>query len=224
MTFFQNLGTSIQNLSTQVLEVTGSLNFKIALILFFLCLMGEIIIALPYFLEIIWLAAGYQLVQGNLSPSNLVYIWLVAQAGRQVGSLVLYYSSWLGMIPLKKLYKRWVEPRLPKKQFIPAGILRGLTNPSAFSVAIGRLVGLRVPIALTMSARQKLTTLALGVLLSSIVWDGVYLVLGSTVGATFKPKPQYMLLYSVAVLVVLYLATLGIRHLFRLRLPKSKSI
>jgi hypothetical protein len=224
MIFFQNLGTSIQNLSTQVLAITGSLNFKIALILFFLCLIGEIIIALPYFLEIIWLAAGYQLVQGNLSPANLVYIWLVAQAGRQTGSLILYYSSWLGMIPLKKLYKRWVEPRLPKKQFIPASIMRGLTDPSAFSVAIGRLVGLRVPIALTMSARQKLTTLAIGVLLSSIVWDGIYLILGSTVSATFKPRPEYMLLYSVAVLLALYLATLGIRYIFRLRVSKSKSV
>lgn len=224
MNFFENLGSSIQTFSTQVLDVTGSLNFKIALILFFLCLIGEIIIALPYFLEIIWLAAGYQLVQGNLSALNLLYIWLVAQAGRQIGSLVLYYSSYLGMIPLKKLYRKWVEPRMPKKPIIPAGILKSLANPSAFSVAIGRLVGLRVPIALTMSAQQKLTTLALGVLLSSIVWDGIYLILGSTVGATFKPKPQYMLLYSVVVLLVLYLVTIGVRHLFHLRSAKSKSI
>jgi membrane protein DedA with SNARE-associated domain len=224
MNFFQNLGSSIQTFSTQVLDITGSLNFKIALILFFLCLIGEIIIALPYFLEIIWLAAGYQLVQGNLSPLNLLYIWLVAQAGRQIGSLVLYYSSYLGMIPLKKLYRKWVEPRIPKKVVIPGPILKSLANPSAFSVAIGRLVGLRVPIALTMSAKQKLSTLALGVALSSIVWDGIYLVLGSTVGATFRPKPQYMLLYSVVVLVLLYLLTLGVRHFFHLRSAKTRSV
>jgi membrane protein DedA with SNARE-associated domain len=223
MIYFQNLGIWLQNLSTQVLSVTGSLNLKIALILFFLCLIGEIIIALPYFLEIIWLAAGYQLVQGNLTALNLLYIWLAAQAGRQAGSLVLYYSSYLGMVPLKKLYKRWVEPRLPKNARVPAAILKGLTNPSAFSVAICRLVGLRVPIALTMSARQKLATLALGVLLSSVVWDGVYLILGSTVGAAFRPKPEYMLLYSVAILLVLYLATIGIRHIWHVWAARGKT-
>jgi hypothetical protein len=224
MSFFQSLGTWLQTLSTRVLDVTGSLNFKIALILFFLCLIGELIIALPYFLEIIWLAAGYQLAQGQLTPLNLLYIWLIAQAGRQAGSLVLYYSSWLGMRPLKKLYKRHIEPRLPKKSFIPPSILKGLANPSAFSVAIGRLVGLRLPIALTMCARQKLATLALGVLLSSIVWDGVYLILGGTVSATFRPSPESMLLYSLGVLVFLYLSTLGIRQLFRLHSARSKSV
>ncbi len=223
MIFFENLGIWLQTLSTQVLDVTGSLNLKIALILFFLCLLGEVIIALPYFLEIIWLAAGYQLVQGNLTALNLLYIWLAAQAGRQMGSLVLYYSSYLGMVPLRRLYKRWIEPRLPKRPIIPAAIVRSLTNPSAFSVAICRLIGLRVPIALTMSANQKLATLALGVLLSSVVWDGVYLILGSTVGAAFRPKPEYMLLYSLGVLVALYAATMGIRYLWRVWATRSKT-
>jgi membrane protein DedA with SNARE-associated domain len=215
MSFFQSL-------STQVLNITSSLNFKIAIILFLLCLIGEIIIALPYFLEFIWLAAGYQVVQGELSALNLFYIWLIAQAGRQVGSLVLYYSSMLSMIPLRKLYRRYIEPRLPKRPILPAGLVKGLTNPSAFSVAIGRLIGLRVPIALAMSAKQKLPTLALGVLLSSIVWDGIYLIIGSTVSATIRPRPEYLLLTSVGVLVVLYLLTMGIRYLVRAHPWKKK--
>ena len=155
-------------------------------------------------------------------PVDLFEIWLVAQAGRQTGSFVLYYSGVLGMAPLKRFYKRYIEPRLPKRQFIPPGIAKRITNPSPFSVAMGRLVGLRIPMALTMSARQRLSHLALGVLLSSIIWDGIYLIIGGTVGPKVVPKPQYMLLYSLAGLTILYLIILGVRYLLRLRSQKKK--
>jgi membrane-associated protein len=81
------------------------LNPKIAIILFLLCAIGEIGFALPYILETLWLLAGYQLAQGNLSTLDLAYLWLVAQAGRQTGSLALYYSSVLGMVPLRSFTK-----------------------------------------------------------------------------------------------------------------------
>ena len=166
-------------LLSQALEITSTFNPQIAIILFLFCLIGEIGFTLPYILETIWLLAGYHLVVGTLSSSDLLLIWLVAQAGRQTGSLVLYYSAALGLGPLRKFYRRFIEPRVPKKQFIPAGIAKIIANPSPFSVAIGRLIGLRVPMAITMSARQKLSHLALGVLLSSIVWDGIYLIVGA---------------------------------------------
>ena len=102
--------------------------------------------------------------------------------------------------------------------------MRQLNNPSPFSVAAGRLVGLRIPMAMTMGAKQKLSHLVLGVLLSSIVRDGLYLILGRTVGAAVVPHPLSMLLYSLVGLTVLYVITVGIRYLFRLRSPKSKPV
>ncbi len=202
-------------LLSQALEITGAFNVKIAIILFLLCSIGEIGFALPYVLETIWLLAGYQLGTHTLSFMDLFKIWLVAQAGRQTGSLVLYYSGVLGMRPLKKFYKRFIAHRLPKKQIIPAGLAKWLANPSCFSIAAGRLVGLRIPLALTVSARQKLPNLVLGVILSSIVWDGVYLAIGSTLGPKVVPKPQFVLLYSLGGLTVLYLAIFGVRYLFK---------
>ena len=77
--------------------------------------------------------------------------------------------------------------------------------------------------AITMSAKQKLSHLALVVLLSSIVWDGLYLIIGSTVCAAVVPKPEYMLLYSLGGLTALYLVILGVRYLLRLRSTKNKS-
>jgi hypothetical protein len=138
----------------QALEITSSFNLKIAILLYLLCAIGEIGFGLPYILETIWLLAGYNLAHHTLSPINLLLIWLVAQAGRQSGSVALYYSGVIGLIPLKKFYKRFIEPRLPKKQYIPAGIAKHLTDPTPFSIGLGRLLGLRVPMALAMSARH----------------------------------------------------------------------
>jgi membrane-associated protein len=216
---------NLSGLLAQALEITSTFNPKIAIILFLLCAIGEIGFTLPYILETIWLLAGYQLVRGNppLPPGDLLLIWLVAQAGRQTGSLALYYSAALGLGPLRKFYRKFIEPRFPKKQIIPPRLVKYLANPSPFSVAMGRLVGLRVPMAIAMSARQKLSHLALGVLLSSIIWDGIYLIIGATVGAAVVPEPQYMLLYSVGGLTVLYLVTLGVRYLLRLRTTRNKS-
>ena len=76
--------------------------------------------------------------------------------------------------------------------------------------------------ALTMSAKQKLSHLALGVLLSSIIWDGIYLIVGGTLGPKVVPRPEYILLYSLGGLTVLYLFTIGVRYLLRLKSSRKK--
>jgi hypothetical protein len=63
----------INALLSQVLDITSSLNPRIAIILFILCSIGEIGFALPYVLETLWLMAGYQLAQGTLSTLDLAY-------------------------------------------------------------------------------------------------------------------------------------------------------
>jgi hypothetical protein len=205
----------------QALTITSTFNLKIAIILYLLCAVGEIGFGLPYILETIWLLAGYNLAHHTLGLTDLLLIWLVAQAGRQSGSLVLYYSGVLGMIPLKKLYKRFIEPRLPKKQFIPSGLTKYLTNPSPLTIGLARLLGLRVPMALATSARNKLSNLILGVIISSIVWDGIYIIIGITVGNIIKT--EWMVIYSVGGLTVLYISILTIRHFYQKRAARNKA-
>jgi membrane protein DedA with SNARE-associated domain len=205
---------------SQALSATNHFDYKIALILFALCCLGEIWFGIPYILETVWLLAGYNLVHHSLSPIDLLLIWLVAQAGRQTGSLILFYSSKLGIAPLKKLWKRFVEPRLPKKSYVPSSITKHLTNPSPFSVAIGRLVGLRLPMLLATSAKNNLVNLVLGVILSSLVWDGIYIIIGITVGNVVKT--EWIVLYSVVGLTVLYISILFIRHQVQKRSAKNK--
>ncbi len=214
---------SFSDLLSQVLNITSTFNFKLALILYFLCAIGEVGFTLPYILETVWLLAGYHLAQGTITLPEVLYLWLIAQAGRQTGSVTLFYLSMAGMIPLRKLYNKYIQPRLPKRQIISDNLKKRFANPSPFSIAVARLVGLRIPMAVTMSAKNKLYHLFLGVLLSSIVWDGIYLILGRMVGATVVPKPLNMLLYSLAGLTGLYLITLGIRYLLRLRTLRKKT-
>src|SRR5512137_2142899 len=103
-----------QGLLSQAVEITSTFNFKLALILYFLCAIGEVGAALPYILETVWLLAGSQLAQEQITIQEVLYLWLIAQAGRQTGSIVLYDSSMLGMMPRKKLYNKYIRPRLPK--------------------------------------------------------------------------------------------------------------
>jgi membrane protein DedA with SNARE-associated domain len=206
----------------QALQITSAFNFKIAIILYLLCAIGEIGFGIPYILETIWLLAGYNLAHHTLSFYDLLLIWLVAQAGRQSGNVVLYYSGVAGMIPLKKFYKRFVEPRMPKRQFIPTGLAKHLTNPSPISIGLARLLGLRLPMALAMSARHKLSNLVLGVIISSLIWDGIYIIIGITVGNVLKT--EYVVVYSVGGLTVLYISVLAIRYWLQKRSTKNKPV
>jgi membrane protein DedA with SNARE-associated domain len=200
----------LENFLSQALQITNNFNPHIAIVLFLLCFFGEAWIGIPYILETIWLLSGYQLATQPDFAGDLILIWLTSQAGRQSGSLVLYYSGILGLAPLKKFYKRFIESRLPKKQVVPDFIRKLVLKPSPFAVAVGRLFGLRIPMALTMSANRKLPQLALGVLMASVVWDGAYIVIGMLVGPRVENK-QMMLLYSLAGLTVLYLVIAGLR-------------
>jgi membrane protein DedA with SNARE-associated domain len=211
----------LENFLSQAVQITSSFSWHIAVILFLLCFIGEAWIGIPYVLETVWLLSGYQLAIRPSFFTDLILIWLVTQAGRQAGSLVLYYSGILGIAPLKKFYKKFVESRLPKKQIIPSFIKNLLTKPSVFSVAVGRLFGFRIPMAIMMSANRKLAKLSLGVLTASIIWDGIYIIVGRIVGPSLENKPQYMLLYSLAGLTLIYLLTLGTRIILRKRQLKN---
>jgi membrane-associated protein len=214
---------NVQDILAQVLSATGVFNIKVAAVLFLCCMIGEFGFSLPYLLESIWLLAGYQLGRGVLSPWDLALFWLTAQAGRQAGAVALFYVSRLGTTKLIKLYKKYLEPKLSGKTKLPGFVERRINDLSPFSVALGRLFGLRIPITFTLGVKKKLPQLMAGVLLSSIVWDAIYLILGRIVGATVAIKPLNMFFYSIAGLTVLYLTVLAFRFIKRLRTFSKKA-
>jgi membrane protein DedA with SNARE-associated domain len=213
---------SLEQFLSQVLQLTANFDLRTAAFLFLICAIGELWVGVPYILESVWLLAGYQLGTGVLSPLHLTGLWLAAQCGRQAGSLGLYGIARMGSSPLAKLYQKCTSSRFWPKKKLNTQALSHINFTSPFSIAYGRLVGLRFPLTFILAYKKKLAAAMLGVLLSSIVWDAVYITLGATVGRTTALKPIQMLLVSVAGLTLLYLLVFIVRRLFKRSQPESQ--
>jgi membrane-associated protein len=205
----------------QAFTLAGTFNLTLVIFLFIICFIGEFGICIPYLLETIWLMSGYNFGTGVIPLTDLLLLWLVAQAGRQAGGITLSYLGRFGSMPLIKFYNRHFETSVNEKLVendSPAvGFFRRINFLSPFSVALGRLIWLRIPLSLIMGAKKQLKTLSLGILLSSLVWDGMYIFLGAVVGAHTELKPAEMILLSLIGLTLLYALSFAARHLWKLR-------
>ncbi len=211
----------LESVLQQVASFTGTFDLRLVISLFLVCCIGEFgVITIPYLLETVWLLSAHSMITGALSPFQLLLLWLVAQAGRQIGAIILYHLSWFGSIPLMRLYqKRFIHKPLaengPSKQKVHR-LLHGLDHLSPLSIAMGRFMGLRIPLTMTLALRKRLGALMVGILLCSLVWDGAYLALGIA-GGRVIPKTTDMALYSLAALTALYLLVFIGRLVYRYR-------
>ncbi|MBI4267480.1 MAG: hypothetical protein HY662_01695 [Chloroflexi bacterium] len=207
----------IEVLLQQVLNFAGTFNLQLLGFLFLVCFIGEFGFAAPYLLETLWLLSGYHLFTGTFSISQVLSLWLVAQFGRQGGATLIYYSSLLGSKPLARLYSKYqtsAAQKLPIFDASPFKLLRNFNFFSPFSVTMGRLLWLRIPITIALGVRKQLGTLALGIALSSVIWDSIYILVG-VAGGRVIVKPVQMVLFSVVGLTTLYATTFAIRRLSR---------
>ena len=212
---------NLEHFLSQILQSTANFDPRTAAFLFLICAIGEFGLSVPYVLESVWLLAGYQLGSSVLSPIHLVGLWLVAQCGRQAGALGLYSVARVGSTPLSRLYKKCTSSRFWPKVTVNTKMFNCINLTSPFSIGYGRLVGLRIPLTIMLAFKKKLTVAILGVLLSSVVWDAIYIILGATVGRTAALKPVQMLLASIAGLTLLYLVVFIVRRLLRRSQPAS---
>jgi membrane-associated protein len=204
------------------LSMTTTLDPRMAAILFVICGIGEFgLITFPYILEGIWLLLGYQLGAGSLSPLHLIGLWLAAQCGRQVGANSLFQLTRLGAAPIVKLFQ-WLR----LSRFLPKGVnaetlAQKINLYSPFSVASGRFMGLGIPLTLTLAVKKKRKVLMLGILMSSVIWDSIYLALGFAGGTISQIKPLYMFFVSLGLVTLVYVITFLVRRLVKkLRQPK----
>jgi membrane-associated protein len=205
----------------QAFTLAGTFNLTLVIFLFIICFIGEFGICIPYLLETIWLMSGYNFGTGVIPLTDLLLLWLVAQIGRQAGGITLSYLGRFGSMPLIKFYNKHFEAsvneKLAENDSPTVGFFRRINFLSPFSVALGRLIWLRIPISMILGAKKQLKTLSLGILLASLVWDGMYIFLGAVVGAHAAIKPPQMILYSLIGLTLLYAVSFAARHLWKLR-------
>jgi membrane-associated protein len=202
----------------QILNYIGTFNLQAVCLLFLLCSLGEILLAsVPYLLETVWLMAGYNLAAGIISPFQLLLLWLVAVAGRETGVLLLFSVSRFGSLPLTRLYQKYLEKRFKKFSGNETWLSR-VSNKldsylSPFTIAMGRLIGLATPLTVLMGVKKKYKMLFLGVLISSFIFDGIFLIVGLVVGKNTQVKQTEMVLFSLIGLTLFYLIVFSIRQI-----------
>ena len=131
-----------------------------------------------------------------------------------LGAYVLYIIGRGGTILLERLMKRLRIQTSINESWL-AKLFRRINLLNPFSVAIGRLLWLRIPLTLVLSARRDIKTLLLAVTISTLVYDGVYIILGTVVGTTIAQEPIRVLPYMLGGLTIIYLVTFGVRSLLR---------
>lgn len=215
---------NLESVLQQIVSFTATLDPRMAVLLFVMCAIGEFGLSIPYVLESIWLLVGYQLGHGVLSPLHLAGLWLAAQCGRQVGSMALYRVARFGTPSLTRFYNKLRLSRLFSRIANKSSAINYNNLSSPFSVAYGRLFGMRIPMVLVLAVKRRLGMLSLGVLLSSIVWDTIYISLGVIFGTTVAIKPTYMFLAALAGVTVIYLVTFIVRMLIRRARPVNNAV
>jgi hypothetical protein len=210
-----------------IVDFTATLDPRMALLLFVICCLGEIGISILFLLEFLWVNVGVNLGTGKMPPWHLAGLWVSAQVGRQLGTIVLYRIARFGMPALTKFYHKIRLDRLFNWLMSKSGAISRINITSPFSIAFGRLIGMRLPALLLMAAKRRYRMLALGVLLSSIVFDGLYVSVGAIFGMKFDVKefnPLYTILITVGTLAVIYLITFLIRFFIRRRQQQHQPI
>lgn len=219
---------SFSGILQAALAVAGTFDARLIIFLFLICMIGEFgLISIPYLLETIWLSSGFNASTGALLLYQLVLLWLVAQAGRQIGAALLCYGGRWGFVPVTKFYQKYLKARLvgklSPKQVSSLKFIGGINVLSPYTVAAGRLFGLRIPLSLAVGANRRLGTNMLGILLASLIWDTAYILLG-VFGGSIQLKPTQMILYSIIGLSVLYATTLMVRYLRRRQLLSREPV
>jgi hypothetical protein len=204
----------LEGLLQNIAQLTSTLNFQVAIPLFLISLIGEVWVSVPLLLELTWLNVGINLGRGVLSPWGMLGYFAASQVGRQIGALILYRVAMFGLPALNKLY-HWVRLDVLFKKFQAksGNAINRINFASPFSIAFARLMAMRIPIAIVLAAKRRPGMLSLGVFLSSIIFDGIYISIGAIFGSTVHVESIYMVLISLGILAVIYLITFLVKML-----------
>jgi hypothetical protein len=198
---------NLDEISRQIVTFAGTFNLWLVVSIFLVLAANEFGFVIPYLMETVWILAGYHVRSGALPVYQLVLLMAVAMSGRVLGSLALYSVVGLGSERLMRVYRRIfgdaLETGKGEAKSLPARTMKKLNLFSPFMVAGGRLIWLKIPLTITLGVRRDLKVLVPAVMLSSLIWDCTYVALGLILG-NIKTEPPLLVLYSLAVLTVIY--------------------
>ena len=199
----------------RLIDFTATPSLLTPVLLMLWCAMGEALVSIPYVLESFWIVAGYSAGSGAVGWWYIIVLWIASQAGRQAGSITLYGIARLGIATLDRFFHKIHLDKFFHKIAKGTSAVSRMNLASPFTVAAGRMIGLRVPMMLVMAGKKRLGGLALGVLMQSLIWDWLYIAAGAIFGSTVQIEPAYLLLISFGMMAFIWLATWLLRKLFK---------
>jgi membrane protein DedA with SNARE-associated domain len=164
---------SFQALLVQMEAAFSTGNPSGLVILFFLAVIADIGIPIPFVLDSILILASFH--SGPLS----LQVWLIVAMlflGRQAGSAVLYLLSRL----MGKIFLSWLQRHLPTLGRRLESFKSRLDHWAPLAVATARLTpGLLQVTSVTAGAiRLRYSQFAIGITVSSLIYDGILILLG----------------------------------------------
>jgi membrane protein DedA with SNARE-associated domain len=169
------------------------------LILFFLAVIADIGIPIPFVLDSILLLTAY-----NSGPLSLPVLLIVAALflGRQTGSAILYLlSRFLG-----KMFLNWLQRRFPVLGVRLEAFKSRLYHWAPLAVATARLTPglLQITSVAAGAIRLRYLPFAAGITLSSLIYDGILILLGFIAASSPRSSDENFtvwLLFSMLIIV-----------------------
>lgn len=208
----------IQEFLANLTRIIGANSPIIGASLFVLCFIGELIaINIPYFVETTLMLAGYSTLNEGYPYYNLLIIMVMTLAARFSGTLIIYFVTRRGGGKIIEKTSNLIRKHVSDTSVI-ARLASRVNLLSPFSIAAGRLIGLRYPLTLIMAAQGRLKTLLIGTIFASIVYDSVYMLAGAVVGATTDLEPFQVMIYFLIGITLVYVILYTVQYLRQKRL------
>jgi len=204
----------LDSIINQVMAALGQGSLAATVSLFFVVALTEMGVPFPFIMDATVIMTSFQ--NGILSP-QVGQVFLVVFLGRQFGAAVLYWLTRLLGTP----FIHWMQNRFPSVMNRLTSLETKFGNQAIWAVAIARLSSLLTVTAIACGAlRLRYYKFVAGVALSSLIFDGALIIIGSGAGA-FLPHSSPTII--VIAIIVLFALGWGGYYLFKPRCKKTLS-
>jgi membrane protein DedA with SNARE-associated domain len=173
----------------------GSLAAQVSL--FFIVALTEMGVPFPFILDAALVFTSYQT---GIISAQVGEVFLIVFLGRQFGAAIIYWLTRL----LGSAFIHWMERRFPSIPGKLATLEAKLGKQAIWAIAIARLSSLLTVASIAAGVlRLRYYKLVLGVALSSLIFDGALIILGSGAGAFLPHLSPSALVIGIVVALAL---------------------
>jgi membrane protein DedA with SNARE-associated domain len=187
----------IDAIINQAMAAIGQGDLAAMVSLFFIVALTEMGVPFPFILDAALVFSSYQT---GIISAQVGEVFLIVFLGRQFGAAIIYWLTRL----LGSAFIHWMERRFPSIPSKLATVESKLGKQAIWAIAIARLSSLLTVASIAAGVlRLRYYKLAMGVALSSLIFDGALIILGSGAGA-FLPhlSPSAVVIGIIVVLAL----------------------